>query len=92
MLTEKARVPDVRIQGGFASSHIAFNLLITPVSNIFLILKRALLDFLTSKGYPQEKYKVISRWPRRDLTAESQSSTLIALELYPQETIILEER
>ncbi|CAF4915510.1 unnamed protein product [Pieris macdunnoughi] len=52
----------------------------------------ALLDFLASKGYPQENYKVISRWPRRDLTAESQSSTLIALELYPQETIILEER
>lgn len=52
----------------------------------------ALLDFLASKGYPQENYKVISSWPRRDLTAESQSSTLKALKLYPQETVMLEER
>ncbi|XP_041984651.1 FAS-associated factor 1 [Aricia agestis] len=52
----------------------------------------ALLDFLASKGYPQENYKVISSWPRRDLTAEPHSSTLQALKLYPQETIVLEER
>ncbi|XP_045537682.1 FAS-associated factor 1 [Papilio machaon] len=52
----------------------------------------ALLDFLASKGYPQENYKVISSWPRRDLTLESHSSTLKALKLYPQETIMLEER
>ncbi|KAJ0174278.1 hypothetical protein K1T71_010424 [Dendrolimus kikuchii] len=52
----------------------------------------ALLDYLASKGYPQENYKVISSWPRRDLTTESQSSTLRALKLYPQETIMLEER
>ncbi|XP_038211430.1 FAS-associated factor 1 [Zerene cesonia] len=52
----------------------------------------ALLDFLASKGYPQENYKVISSWPRRDLTTESHSSTLKALKLYPQETIVLEER
>ncbi|XP_050352614.1 FAS-associated factor 1 [Nymphalis io] len=52
----------------------------------------ALLDFLASKGYPQENYKVIASWPRRDLTMESHSSTLKALKLYPQETIMLEER
>ncbi|XP_026740523.1 FAS-associated factor 1 isoform X1 [Trichoplusia ni] len=52
----------------------------------------ALLDFLASKGYPQEQYKVISSWPRRDLTMESHSSTLKALKLYPQETVMLEER
>ncbi|XP_013187672.2 FAS-associated factor 1 [Amyelois transitella] len=52
----------------------------------------ALLDFLASKGYPQENYKVISSWPRRDLTTESHSSTLKALKLYPQETVMLEER
>ncbi|KAM3960359.1 fas associated factor casp [Aphomia sociella] len=53
---------------------------------------QALLDFLASKGYPQENYKVISSWPRRDLTTESHSSTLKALKLYPQETVMLEER
>ncbi|KAJ8717698.1 hypothetical protein PYW07_005628 [Mythimna separata] len=52
----------------------------------------ALLDFLASKGYPQEHFKVISSWPRRDLTLESPSSTLKALKLYPQETVMLEER
>lgn len=52
----------------------------------------ALLDFLASKGYPQEHYKVIASWPRRDLTVESRSSTLKALKLYPQETVMLEER
>ncbi|CAH2042119.1 unnamed protein product, partial [Iphiclides podalirius] len=52
----------------------------------------ALFDFLASKGYPQENYKVISSWPRRDLTTEPRSSTLKALKLYPQETIMLEER
>ncbi|KAH9633177.1 hypothetical protein HF086_017732 [Spodoptera exigua] len=54
--------------------------------------KEALLDFLASKGYPQQSFKVISSWPRRDLTLESPSSTLKALKLYPQETIMLEER
>ncbi|XP_022836702.1 FAS-associated factor 1 isoform X1 [Spodoptera litura] len=52
----------------------------------------ALLDFLASKGYPQQSFKVISSWPRRDLTLESPSSTLKALKLYPQETVMLEER
>ncbi|KAG6456161.1 hypothetical protein O3G_MSEX009595 [Manduca sexta] len=52
----------------------------------------AVLDFLASKGYPQENYKVISSWPRRDLTTESHSSTLKALKLCPQETVMLEER
>ncbi|CAH0764551.1 unnamed protein product [Diatraea saccharalis] len=52
----------------------------------------ALLDFLASKGYPKENYKVISSWPRRDLTAESHSSTFKALNLCPQETVMLEER
>ncbi|KAI8420330.1 hypothetical protein MSG28_008857 [Choristoneura fumiferana] len=51
-----------------------------------------LFDFLASKGFPKENYKVISSWPRRDLTAESHSSTLKALKLYPQETLMLEER
>ncbi|CAB3229061.1 unnamed protein product [Arctia plantaginis] len=53
---------------------------------------QALLDFLASKGYPQEHYKVIASWPRRDLTTESPSNTLKTLKLYPQETVMLEER
>lgn len=52
----------------------------------------ALFNYLAAQGFPHENYKVIASWPRRDLTTESQSSTLKSLKLYPQETIMLEER
>ncbi|KAF5300903.1 hypothetical protein FQR65_LT09066 [Abscondita terminalis] len=53
---------------------------------------KVLLDYLIVKGYPSEEYKVISSWPRRDLTALDSSKTLQELKLCPQETVILEER
>lgn len=31
---------------------------------------QALLDFLASKGYPKENYKVIASWPRRDVSSD----------------------
>ncbi|CAG9765820.1 unnamed protein product [Ceutorhynchus assimilis] len=51
-----------------------------------------LLDFLIVKGYPTDEYKVISSWPRRDLTSLDTRQTLKELKLCPQETVILEER
>ncbi|GLH13726.1 hypothetical protein R5R35_009544 [Gryllus longicercus] len=53
---------------------------------------KVLLDFLLVQGYPSTEYKVISSWPRRDLTLLDPSSTLLDLKLCPQETVILEER
>lgn len=53
---------------------------------------RVLLDFLTVQGYSHNEYKVLSSWPRKDLTALEGSLTLEQLKLYPQETITLEER
>ncbi|KAL3288468.1 hypothetical protein HHI36_002913 [Cryptolaemus montrouzieri] len=53
---------------------------------------KVLLDFLIVKGYPSQEYKVISSWPRRDLTTLNQNETLQELKLHPQETLILEER
>ncbi|CAH1113595.1 unnamed protein product [Psylliodes chrysocephalus] len=53
---------------------------------------KVLLDFLIVKGYPTEEYKVISSWPRRDLTSLDKNNTLKELNLCPQETVILEER
>ncbi|KAK0069645.1 delta-like protein D [Biomphalaria pfeifferi] len=53
---------------------------------------RDLLNFLTSKGFHTEDYKVITTFPRRDISGLDPSSTLEALNLYPQETLILEER
>ncbi|KAH9523587.1 pre-rRNA processing and 40S ribosomal subunit assembly [Bulinus truncatus] len=51
-----------------------------------------LLNFLTSKGFHTEDYKVITTFPRRDISALDTSCTLETLNLYPQETLILEER
>lgn len=49
-------------------------------------------DFLTSKEYFTDEYKVLSSWPRRDLTNEESERTLQDLKLFPQETLTLEER
>ncbi|EDW02560.1 GH19823 [Drosophila grimshawi] len=51
-----------------------------------------LLNFVAANGYLIDEYKVISSWPRRDLTAIDAGQTLESLKLYPQETVILEER
>lgn len=53
---------------------------------------KVLLDYLVVKGYPMTEYKVISSWPRRDLTSLDSNKTLQELHLCPQETVILEER
>ncbi|CAH1169526.1 unnamed protein product [Phaedon cochleariae] len=53
---------------------------------------KILLDFLIVQGYPTDEFKVISSWPRRDLTSLDASQTLKDLKLCPQETVILEER
>ncbi|CAL1547158.1 unnamed protein product [Lymnaea stagnalis] len=51
-----------------------------------------LLNFLTSMGFHKEDYKVITTFPRRDLSSMDTSYSLETLKLYPQETLILEER
>uniref|UniRef100_A0A182KBG4 UBX domain-containing protein n=1 Tax=Anopheles christyi TaxID=43041 RepID=A0A182KBG4_9DIPT len=51
-----------------------------------------LLNYITAEGYLIDEFKVISSWPRRDLTTLNHESTLKELKLYPQETLILEER
>uniref|UniRef100_A0A1Q3G262 Putative regulator of the ubiquitin pathway n=1 Tax=Culex tarsalis TaxID=7177 RepID=A0A1Q3G262_CULTA len=53
---------------------------------------RILLNFITAEGFLVDEYKVIQSWPRRDLTALNHEETLKDLKLYPQETLILEER
>ncbi|CAB3362571.1 Hypothetical predicted protein [Cloeon dipterum] len=53
---------------------------------------QVVFDFLLVEGYPSEDYKVLSSWPRRDLTLLESSQTLQQARLCPQETVILEER
>lgn len=49
-----------------------------------------LLLYLRSEGFRPEEYKVLSSFPRRDLTKLDHTSTLEALKLCPQETLTLE--
>ncbi|XP_054278521.1 FAS-associated factor 1 [Macrosteles quadrilineatus] len=53
---------------------------------------QVLLNYLVVQGFHTKDYKVISSWPRRDLTSVSGDATLQQLNLCPQETLILEER
>merc|ERR1712038_1664357 len=53
---------------------------------------QTVLDYLTTEGYPSSEFKVLSSWPRRDITTLDSTQTLKALNLYPQETLILEEK
>lgn len=53
---------------------------------------QTVLDYLTTEGYPSSDFKVLSSWPRRDLTTLDTTQTLKSLKLYPQETLILEEK
>ena len=48
--------------------------------------------YLGSLGYFEDKFKLLTTWPRRDLAFELKEKSLKDLKLYPQETIILEER
>jgi len=49
-----------------------------------------LMLYLRSEGFRPEEYKVLSSFPRRDLTKLDHSATLEALKLCPQETLTLE--
>ncbi|KAL6264814.1 hypothetical protein P5V15_004909 [Pogonomyrmex californicus] len=53
---------------------------------------QTLFNFLIVEGYPTEEYKLLSSWPRRDLTSMDSKLTLMDLKFCPQETVILEER
>lgn len=52
----------------------------------------AIIDLISSLGYFSETYKLLSTWPRRDLTQVDCTQTLEQLKLYPQETLMIEEK
>ncbi|CAF3753966.1 unnamed protein product [Adineta steineri] len=49
-----------------------------------------LFDYLTSQGRMSGEYKLLSTYPKRDLTTLNRSDTFEQLKLYPQEQLILE--
>ncbi|XP_025109075.1 FAS-associated factor 1-like isoform X2 [Pomacea canaliculata] len=50
------------------------------------------LNFLTAQGFHTEDYKVITTYPRRDITQLDSTQTLQSAKLFPQETLTLEEK
>jgi len=51
-----------------------------------------LQDYIASLGFPHEKYEIVTNFPRRNLTIVDNSRTLKEENLYPQETIFVQER
>lgn len=52
----------------------------------------SIINYATSHGYFTDEYKILSTWPRRDLTNLSNELTIEELKLYPQETLTFEQR
>ncbi|KAG8230573.1 hypothetical protein J437_LFUL004486 [Ladona fulva] len=94
-LQVQSSLPDEPVEGDAFVTKIRFRLptekVITRLFHVTTKLK-VLFDYLVVQGYHQDDYKVLTSWPRRDLTEMDQESTLQELNLYPQETVILEER
>ncbi|KAL2090077.1 hypothetical protein ACEWY4_014765 [Coilia grayii] len=53
---------------------------------------QVLFDFVASKGYPSDEFKVLTTFPRRNITQMDPGSTLLEAKLFPQETLFLEAR
>ncbi|XP_018407962.1 PREDICTED: FAS-associated factor 1 isoform X2 [Nanorana parkeri] len=53
---------------------------------------QVLFTFVASKGFPCHEYKLLSTFPRRDITQLDPSRSLMELKLYPQETLFLEAK
>lgn len=51
-----------------------------------------LFNYLIVEGYPNDEYKILSSWPRRDLTTLDTNLSFSDLKFHQQETLILEER
>ncbi|XP_057696851.1 FAS-associated factor 1 [Corythoichthys intestinalis] len=53
---------------------------------------QVLFNFVASKGYPFEEFKLLTTFPRRNITQLDPSSTLLEAKLFPQETLFLEAK
>ncbi|XP_077981090.1 FAS-associated factor 1-like [Glandiceps talaboti] len=51
-----------------------------------------LLNYVASKGYQAEEYKVLTNWPKRDLSTMDRTQSLGKMGMYPQDTVFVEER
>ncbi|XP_007480253.1 FAS-associated factor 1 isoform X1 [Monodelphis domestica] len=53
---------------------------------------RVVFDFVASKGFPWDEFKLLSTFPRRDVTQLDPNKSLLEVNLFPQETLFLEAK
>ncbi|KAK3566319.1 hypothetical protein QTP86_032362 [Hemibagrus guttatus] len=53
---------------------------------------QVLFDFVASKGYPSDEFKLLTTFPRRNITQLDPAWTLLEAKLFPQETLFLEAK
>ncbi|XP_038616151.1 FAS-associated factor 1 [Tachyglossus aculeatus] len=53
---------------------------------------QVVFDFVASKGFPWDEFKLLSTFPRRDVTQLDPNESLLEVKLFPQETLFLEAK
>lgn len=53
---------------------------------------QVLFDFVASKGYPSDEFKLLTTFPRRNITQLDMAWSLVEAKLFPQETLFLEAK
>ncbi|XP_014072109.2 FAS-associated factor 1 isoform X2 [Salmo salar] len=92
---EHALPPEPAEEGGEPISKLRIR---TP-SGEFLVRRflgstklQVLFDFVASKGYPWDDFKLLTTFPRRNITQLDPASSLLEAKLFPQETLFLEAK
>lgn len=53
---------------------------------------QVLFDFVASRGFPWDQFKLLTTFPRRNITQLDPASSLLEAKLFPQETLFLEAK
>uniref|UniRef100_A0A8C2GF32 Fas (TNFRSF6) associated factor 1 n=1 Tax=Cyprinus carpio TaxID=7962 RepID=A0A8C2GF32_CYPCA len=92
---EQALPPEPKEEGGEPVSKLRIR---TP-SGEFLERRflgscklQVLFDFIASKGYPSDEFKLLTTFPRRNITQIDPAWSLVEAKLFPQETLFLEAK
>ncbi|XP_067270226.1 FAS-associated factor 1 isoform X2 [Pseudorasbora parva] len=92
---EQALPPEPKEEGGEPISKLRIR---TP-SGEFLERRflgscklQVLFDFVASKGYPSDEFKLLTTFPRRNITQLDPEWNLLEAKLFPQETLFLEAK
>lgn len=60
--------------------------------NILFSVWQDLVLMVQKDGYPNERFELVTNFPRRKLTSLDFSTTLKSAGLFPQETVFVQER